>query len=312
MPAPPVVPAQAGAQASDGNAISPGPIRPASVHSAHSITDDLSISRAQSLAEHAFTKGLERLKARTATPATTVKAASPRSSAEISRGRSESQASDDLQTIAEGLPVPAPAVSMVPTVPAEIICERDEATDADGWVYGDNKWEGVGPKGGLGRVSLTSGNKLCKLMVQFTRRRRWQRRAICSETIQRIPSITDPEPLDAQAASASDASDPASSALAGSSAKARPTISTVSETAVPHHTSTAMASAPCIAPIKARRASSTTSVDRSSLGERDREAGRDGAGAVLIGSPGGGGGGGGARDDVLRQRLKKAMGSVGG
>ena len=31
--------------------------------------------------------------------------------------------------------------------------EGDEyITDPDGWTYGDNKWQGLGPHGGLGKV----------------------------------------------------------------------------------------------------------------------------------------------------------------
>jgi hypothetical protein len=30
--------------------------------------------------------------------------------------------------------------------------DLDIATDADGWVYGDNKWEGRTSKGGMGKV----------------------------------------------------------------------------------------------------------------------------------------------------------------
>jgi hypothetical protein len=30
--------------------------------------------------------------------------------------------------------------------------DLDAATDVDGWSYGDNKWEGMGPKGGMGKV----------------------------------------------------------------------------------------------------------------------------------------------------------------
>lgn len=34
-----------------------------------------------------------------------------------------------------------------------------QATDAEGWVYGDNKWENMGAKGGLGRVSVLSSSQ---------------------------------------------------------------------------------------------------------------------------------------------------------
>ncbi|KAL0956091.1 hypothetical protein HGRIS_002259 [Hohenbuehelia grisea] len=47
--------------------------------------------------------------------------------------------------------------------------ETDPLTDIDGWVYGDNKWEGQGPKGGLGK---------------YTRFRRWTRIAVVEETVQ--------------------------------------------------------------------------------------------------------------------------------
>ena len=30
---------------------------------------------------------------------------------------------------------------------------EDEVTDADGWVYGDNKWESRSAKGGMGKAS---------------------------------------------------------------------------------------------------------------------------------------------------------------
>jgi hypothetical protein len=45
----------------------------------------------------------------------------------------------------------------------------DTATDGDGWVYGDNKWEATSGKGGLGK---------------FTRYRRWTRIAILEETVE--------------------------------------------------------------------------------------------------------------------------------
>ncbi len=37
---------------------------------------------------------------------------------------------------------------------AALTLDLDVQTDADGWSYGDNKWEGMGPKGGLGKVSM--------------------------------------------------------------------------------------------------------------------------------------------------------------
>lgn len=34
--------------------------------------------------------------------------------------------------------------------------DLDAGTDEGGWSYGGNKWEGMGPKGGLGKVSHVS------------------------------------------------------------------------------------------------------------------------------------------------------------
>lgn len=46
--------------------------------------------------------------------------------------------------------------------------EEESSTDADGWVYGDNKWEGQGSRGGMGK---------------YTRYRRWTRVAFLSEIV---------------------------------------------------------------------------------------------------------------------------------
>lgn len=32
--------------------------------------------------------------------------------------------------------------------------EDDDVTDPEGWIYGDNKWEGGSGKGGMGKASL--------------------------------------------------------------------------------------------------------------------------------------------------------------
>lgn len=53
--------------------------------------------------------------------------------------------------------------------------------DAEGWQYGDNSWEKMSRKGGLGR---------------YTRRRRWIRRAVLVEVVQRNYTPTKEE-LDA-------------------------------------------------------------------------------------------------------------------
>jgi hypothetical protein len=114
-------------------------------------------SRAQWIAEQAFTKGLGRLKARTATsPVSTTKLASPRASVEIQRGGAGSHVSEEAPEDGGGgssLSIAGGAAGgLGVATPVETIVERDEATDQDGWVYGDNKWEGMGPKGGLGKA----------------------------------------------------------------------------------------------------------------------------------------------------------------
>jgi hypothetical protein len=48
---------------------------------------------------------------------------------------------------------------------------EDVATDLDGWVYGDNKWEATTAKGGLGK---------------YTRYRRWTRIALLEETVEEV------------------------------------------------------------------------------------------------------------------------------
>ncbi|KIJ49519.1 hypothetical protein M422DRAFT_161366 [Sphaerobolus stellatus SS14] len=62
------------------------------------------------------------------------------------------------------------------TTVANVPDAEDTATDADGWVYGDNKWEAPTSKGGLGK---------------FTRYRRWSRVAILEETVEEV----EPGPL---------------------------------------------------------------------------------------------------------------------
>ncbi|KAJ9093479.1 hypothetical protein QFC19_008338 [Naganishia cerealis] len=186
------------------------------------------------IAEQAFVKGLERLKARTMAGgvglplaagftggAAAAAAASGKSrplsgefgmspqSPELNRRKSEdekrksSSASLDLSHTALmnatqqqatgsvaggggggngviGLGIMADAAAG-PASPAPMpVADLEAGTDIDGWSYGDNKWEGMGPKGGMGK---------------YTRRRRWQRRAICTEEIQYIPGEKPPAAL---------------------------------------------------------------------------------------------------------------------
>jgi len=112
----------------------------------------------------------------------------------------------------------------------------------------------MGPKGGLGRVSVSIFRSIISDR-QFTRRRRWHRRAVCTEVVQKLPSSTaqaQPPPL-----------------------KADPVVSTIP---VLSTATTGMG----------------FTVDSITAGP-----------SALIPDNG-------VRDDVLRQRLKKAMGSMGG
>jgi hypothetical protein len=80
--------------------------------------------RTQSIAEQAFAKGLERLKARTITPQG--KAPSPRSSVDFARPRTGSQASEDLEPMQAMTGAAVPAGNQMPT---ETIREKDDVSD---------------------------------------------------------------------------------------------------------------------------------------------------------------------------------------
>ncbi|KAF8317913.1 hypothetical protein DL93DRAFT_2076433 [Clavulina sp. PMI_390] len=58
--------------------------------------------------------------------------------------------------------------------------EEVSLTDAEGWVYGDNKWEATAPKNGIGK---------------FTRSRRWTRIAVLTETVEIVPISENPNRL---------------------------------------------------------------------------------------------------------------------
>lgn len=150
------------------------------------------------IAEQAFVKGLERLKARTmaggvglptglagvVNAATTGKSrplsgeygSSPVTSPELGGRRSEDEkrkssgASMDLvhtalnnatqqqQANGVGLGILADSSVVAPNAPMPMpSADLDAGTDVDGWSYGDNKWEGMGPKGGMGKVSVERG-----------------------------------------------------------------------------------------------------------------------------------------------------------
>lgn len=136
------------------------------------------------IAEQAFVKGLERLKARTmastsgGSPAKRPMSGDygeqansqerghfnpPRSSIDNSR-RKSSAASDLAEALSNNVttsqtPSSAPRIlgggsANTASGSLSLLTDLEVATDADGWCYGDNKWESMGPKGGMGRVSV--------------------------------------------------------------------------------------------------------------------------------------------------------------
>lgn len=69
--------------------------------------------------------------------------------------------------------------------------QEEPYTDADGWVYGDNKWEGESAKGGMGKVFrlpllLYLRSSADNVWFKFTRYRRWTRVAVLSETVEHV------------------------------------------------------------------------------------------------------------------------------
>ncbi|KAH7923927.1 hypothetical protein BV22DRAFT_1105784 [Leucogyrophana mollusca] len=90
--------------------------------------------------------------------------------------------------------------------------QEEVLTDSDGWVYGDNKWEGGSNKGGMGK---------------YTRYRRWTRIATLIETVE----LAGPGELGiirGSGAIGSESSVPSATATSGPSV-ASPTLSTFSE-----------------------------------------------------------------------------------
>lgn len=184
-------------------------------------------SKPKGLAEQAFVKGLEKLKQRTMASQQTQQPTSPSKNRPLSGDYSEaagssgvtaedktaagrrlsqqaegrqrtSSQSSDLQSLlgafghgANQVSVGTGGSALLQQNSAGILHDLDVGTDADGWSYGDNKWEGMGPKGGMGRVSRTKGYgdfvAVLTRITQYTRRRRWQRRAVCIETVEYLP-----------------------------------------------------------------------------------------------------------------------------
>jgi hypothetical protein len=260
---------------------SPDKARPASVFGT-SPDDDGGHARAPSMAEAAFAKGLGRLK----NVASTATSTSPSRPAAV-RGRTGSgSGSSDAEA-----PPPSLEDVLAGAAPAPVgqAADRNEPTDGDGWVYGDNRWENMGSKGGLGKVSQEPGKREGgRLTLQFTRRRRWQRRAVCTETVHRIKELaaTDATPTATPA--------PAAAASTTSLGHGSPDGATMQRTASGR------------APFKPPTQPTEPSVVCKSVETRPPAAPaaapiptQAGASAVPT------------RDEQLRQRLKKAMGSMG-
>lgn len=101
-------------------------------------------TRSPSMAEQAFAKGLGRLKNVNVPLASPV--VSPTKAPSV-RGRTGSEASGGGDVSIDDVVAGATPSGDAPIAPV------DDATDADGWVYGDNKWENMTARGGLGKVS---------------------------------------------------------------------------------------------------------------------------------------------------------------
>lgn len=210
-------------------------------------------ARAPSIAEQAFAKGLGRLKG-VPLPGTSSPGQSPVRQTDPRRARTGSEASSDISH----------HIDDIATSPfGSPIAESDEATDGDGWVYGDNKWENMTAKGGLGK---------------FTRRRRWHRRAVCVETVHRIAELAVPEGYEAGSGAATPTAERQRSGSVPIPLKAAPLAATTED----HHSQVLDALRPKQPSVAPAPAPSSVIPSTSS-----------------------------ARDDALRQRLKKAMGNMG-
>lgn len=191
----------------------------------------MSPSSRMSLGEQALSRGLERLKAATAsatsnsTPASGSSAAgnspsaasasnastSPTRATSGSLGRSSLDGGERKTLFAMSLgatgPVGAGSGADEDSYPVEENKEVEDLgalTDEAGWSYGGNKWESMGPKGGLGKVNFAplsfvfesvTDNARLSSFPQFTRRRRWVRLAVLEEHVHLFPkSYVLPQP----------------------------------------------------------------------------------------------------------------------
>jgi hypothetical protein len=103
--------------------------------------------------------------------------------------------------------LPSPSIDYAKTVeslPADTAGEED-VTDSDGWIYGDNKWENLSGKGGIGKVSpalvrLVFPSLSDYLCLQYTRFRRWTRYAVLYETVETLSPSEPGSPVTANTA----------------------------------------------------------------------------------------------------------------
>lgn len=66
---------------------------------------------------------------------------------------------------------------------------EEPLTDADGWIYGGNKWEGGSGKGSMGKVCVVHvllPQRGSDVFLQYTRYRRWTRIAVLKETVELV------------------------------------------------------------------------------------------------------------------------------
>ncbi|EIW82683.1 hypothetical protein CONPUDRAFT_163776 [Coniophora puteana RWD-64-598 SS2] len=198
---------------------------------------------------------------------------------------------------------------------------EEPMTDAEGWVYGDNKWEGASSKGGMGK---------------YTRYRRWTRIALLTETVELVGpgpvgifrGGTDPSPSSPVSATFS-ASPSVSTSFPPSAAASpnRPIPSTSATLMSPGSTATpdfsfsgGTASGTVMSPTSPARSGRSVSPSGSTLSSGSVGV-RDSASYATAGEEAQGGGvndkekekegkSGGARN-MLRQRLKAVVDGSG-
>ena len=141
------------------------------------------------------------------------------------------------------------------------------------------------------------------MFPQFTRRRRWQRRAILTEIVQHLPADPAAEPLTSPNLKASPAAPVVSDKKTVSAEVIKARVLAEVPSPIPEELEDDPNSVSASANGSPKR-SMTHTISTESMNGLFGEA-KDGSGAVTTATAGG------ARDDVLRMRLKKAMGNMG-